>query len=319
MNILFVAPPIPDFLADSVLHGLRSLLGDSVVDVPRAEQMYANAPYRSFHGRGFTLYRTFPTDNIDRTDIVNKIKTKFFDVVIYGCVNSCYPENEFLHFWHEVVDNYSPNKIFLIDGADPPTIKENLLEAGIYFKREIPNDAPWGNRVEPISFTIPREKVFTGEANKIRLIAPLIPGVGSTYVYHHEQLYYQMYQESMFALTWKKAGWDCMRHYEIMANGCLPLFLDIEGLPKRTMIPFPRVAMRSVLEMPGLSLGSFRPDMKFEYDNRNTITNVDFTNFVFDMKMWDEYIFVSQQTRQYLYNNLTTLSIAKYLWEKANQ
>jgi len=69
MNILYVAPPIPDFLADSVLHGLRSLLGDTVVDVPKAEQMYQYAPPKSFHGRGFTLYRTLHDSQIDRTDI----------------------------------------------------------------------------------------------------------------------------------------------------------------------------------------------------------------------------------------------------------
>jgi len=319
MNILFVAPPIPDFLADSLLHGLRSLLGDVVVDMPRAEQMYVNAPPRSFHGRGFTLYRTLSDYTIDRSDIAGKLRHKFFDVVIYSCVNSCYPENEYLHFWGLVKENYPKNKIFLVDGADTTAIKEHLLGEGIYFKREIPNDAPWKNDVLPISFAIPKEKIYTGELNKTRLIAPLIPGVAATYIYNDEASYYQMYQESMFALTWKKAGWDCLRHYEIIANGTLPLFLDIEHLPTKTMIPWPRAAVKDILEMPGLSIGgNYSPSMKFEYDGRNTITNVDFTQFMFDMKMWDAYIDISQQMRHYLYNNLTTVSIAKYLWEKAH-
>jgi len=232
-------------------------------------------------------------------------------------VNSCYAENEHLHYWELVKENYPINKIFLIDGADPTNVKDYLIGEGIYFKREIPDDSKWGSSLVPISFSIPREKISKGGVNKTRLIAPLIPGAASTYIYNDEQAYYQMYQESMFALTWKKAGWDCMRHYEIMANGTLPLFLDIENLPQHTMVPFPRIAMKTVLNLPGLHMGKFDPRMTFEYDDRNTITNVDFTEFIFDMKMWDEYVNVSQQTRQYLYNNLTTENVAEDLLEKA--
>ena len=313
MKILFVAPPIPDFLADSVLHGLRSLFGDTVVDVPKAEQMYVNAPRREFHGRGFTLYKVFNEGSVDRTDIESKIKTKFFDAVIYGCVNSCYPENEYLHFWDVVKENYPTNKILLIDGADPITLKENLVGEGVYFKREIPDNSPWGSKLVPISFSIPKEKIFTGAADKTRLFAPLIPGVGATYIYYDEQSYYKMYQEALFGLTWKKAGWDCMRHYEIIAQGVLPLFLDIDHLPKRTMIPWPREETRAILEMPGLKLG-FDPSMKFEYDNRNTITNVNFSQFSFDTSAWNEYIERSQKLRRYLFDHLTTENVAKDIW-----
>jgi len=319
MKILFVAPLIPDFLADSVLHGLRSLLGDEVVDVPKALQMYVDAPPQSFHGRGFTLYKTLYNDNIDRSDISAKIENKFFDLIIYGCVSSCYPVNEQLHGWDLVKANYPTDKIFLIDGADGTDIKEHLLGEGVYFKREIPDGVPWADEVQPISFTIPREKVYTGSLNKTQVIAPLIPGVDATYTYDSESDYYEMYQKSLFALTWKKAGWDCLRHYEIIANGTIPLFLDIENLPTRTMMPFPRTAVRTMLDLPGLTCGQFKPSAEFVYDDRNTITNVDFSQFSFDMSMWDEYIDVSQKNRQYLYNNLTTFSIAKYLWEVAQK
>ena len=40
---------------------------------------------------------------------------------------------------------------------------------------------------------------------------------------------------SRFAITMRKAGWDCMRHYEIMANGCIPLFLNFENRPSQTL------------------------------------------------------------------------------------
>ena len=33
-----------------------------------------------------------------------------------------------------------------------------------------------------------------------------------------------MYQNSIFALTYKKAGWDCFRHYEILMNAVFLFF-----------------------------------------------------------------------------------------------
>jgi hypothetical protein len=45
---------------------------------------------------------------------------------------------------------------------------------------------------------------------------------------------------SLFAVTFKKSGWDCMRHLEIMAAGALPVFTDIADLPAGTMAAYPR-------------------------------------------------------------------------------
>lgn len=38
----------------------------------------------------------------------------------------------------------------------------------------------------------------------------------------------------------KKAGWDCMRHYEILANNCIPYFTDIEDCPEYTLTNLPK-------------------------------------------------------------------------------
>ena len=38
----------------------------------------------------------------------------------------------------------------------------------------------------------------------------------------------------------KKAGWDCMRHYEILGNYCLPYFVGLEDCPKDTLSNFPK-------------------------------------------------------------------------------
>jgi len=94
--------------------------------------------------------------------------------------------------------------------------------------------------VYPISFSIPAMKIVSTIPPKTRLLAHIIPGDMRTYIYKNETDYYQGYRESWFALTCKKAGWDCMRHYEIIANGCIPLFLDLDQCPKNTMTTFPK-------------------------------------------------------------------------------
>jgi hypothetical protein len=77
---------------------------------------------------------------------------------------------------------------------------------------------------------------------KLHEIAPLIPGDRTTYWFgaNQEEEYNAMYRTSLFAHTMKKGGWDCLRHYEIMANGCIPLFKDLEHCPSHTLVTFPK-------------------------------------------------------------------------------
>lgn len=68
----------------------------------------------------------------------------------------------------------------------------------------------------------------------------LIPGDDNTYIFNTENDYYDEYKKSIFALTYKKGGWDCMRHYEILACGCIPYFPDILSCPPKTMYFLPK-------------------------------------------------------------------------------
>lgn len=83
-------------------------------------------------------------------------------------------------------------------------------------------------------------------------VAPLVPGDLSTYIYDTERAYYDMYSDSMFALTWRKAGWDCLRHYEILSNGCIPLFPGLAVAPKSTMRGFPKAALLACYKRLGI-------------------------------------------------------------------
>lgn len=76
---------------------------------------------------------------------------------------------------------------------------------------------------KPIQFSIPEIKIVKTVPQKTRDFAILIPGKTDTYIYQDEASYYKGYQDAYFAVTCKKGGWDCMRHYEILANVCIPL------------------------------------------------------------------------------------------------
>lgn len=92
----------------------------------------------------------------------------------------------------------------------------------------------------PILFSIPSNKIVIEVPIKKKFLSNLIPGDGSTYIYTLEESYYNEYKQSLFATTFKKAGWDCMRHYEILANGCIPYFPNIELCPEYTLYLFPK-------------------------------------------------------------------------------
>ncbi|NBU71575.1 MAG: glycosyltransferase family 1 protein, partial [Bacteroidetes bacterium] len=38
---------------------------------------------------------------------------------------------------------------------------------------------------------------------------------------------------SRFGITTRRAGWDCLRHYEIAASGTIPCFRDLHRKPPR--------------------------------------------------------------------------------------
>lgn len=96
--------------------------------------------------------------------------------------------------------------------------------------------------IVPFSFSVPDECVVKYIPKKNKLLASLIPGDLSTYIFdkHKEREYNEMYRCSRFAFTKKKGGWDCLRHYEILMNGCIPLFENLNECPKYTMTTYPK-------------------------------------------------------------------------------
>jgi hypothetical protein len=279
MKILFISRGMThDYLSDMLFHGLRTLLGADVVDVPYLEHMDKG----TLHG-GYTVWGLLDPIKVDRFDIPQKIHDHYFDAVIYGDVQLCQ------QFINDVMAFYHPKNIAFCDGRDDDnTIIEGLIGRGQYFKRE-KSSFP---ETIPIQFGIPEEKIRPVPLtdDKTTVMAPLIPGDFSTYIYDTEEKYYQMYANSFFAKTWRKGGWDCCRHYEIMAAGCLPYFVNLEDCPPKVMELLPRKEL---------------------FEARNLC---DRWNGTFHDKA--DWISLMSYVQQYLRNNLTTTALAKRVLER---
>lgn len=235
-----------DYQNDCTLIGLKELFGSDVVDYNKQEHNYVTydeQKAKTLYGRGMSVTRVLDDLEVDRTDLTSKIKNKYFDYVVYGSIWRC---NDYLD---KILEYYSPSKIIAVDGEDETNIHPCVNKGILYFKRELINERP---RVFPISFAIPTSKVNFNK-NKTKDFSYITPLDKSTYIYNNEADYYADYNEARFGVTMKKAGWDCMRHYEILANGCIPYFLEIENCPKLTMQSFPKDICTSIMRAKNVS------------------------------------------------------------------
>ena len=216
-----------DYQNDCLLIGLKELFGSDVVDHNKQSHNYVTYDINNanrLYGNGMTVTRVLPDLDVDRTDLTNKIKNHFFDFIIYGSIWRCSDNIQ------EVLKYYPPNKIIAVDGEDEINIHPIQHKGILYFKREL---RYLSSLIFPIHFAFPSSKINFNKT-KNRDIAICDPRDKSTYIYKTENDYYRGYQDARFAYTTKKAGWDCLRHYEILGNGCIPIFLDIDKCPPYT-------------------------------------------------------------------------------------
>ena len=322
MKILYIHSTDKDhqfynnYMSDLLLHGLRELYGNDIVDYPGCWYLYEDEikkrkyDEKRFWGKGFTIKNILGNFNsIDRENIEQKIKSKYFDLVIYGSIRR---SDLFL----DEVIKYN-NKFFFVDGEDDNYIETKYSNLGLYFKRELLSKLP---DIQPISFAIPKSKIL----DKIdyypkNILAPLIPGKLNTYIYDNESSYYEMYKKSIFALTYKKAGWDCLRHYEILMNGCIPLFLDIKNCPKNIISTLPKNELIMFLN-DFSKIFSFYNPLRIFKKKHLTIGRI-FTIFKFGLKKKSLELFIKENYKvfelkknllNYTKKNLTTEILAKY-------
>lgn len=281
MNILFVKeyqisdkypPSNQDYLSDMIFHGMKNLFGDSVVDYPRMWHMHRSDfdsgkrdLNKDCYGRGFSIFATIGDDStVDRTDIESKIKNGYFDL-IFGVPHWPTTLVSFIE------EHTLRSKVIWLDGCDTTKIQfPNRISNGRYYKREM--DRPIDG-VFPISFSFPAEKIRPINQEKTQTWFPFRPaknsgGGNGPYSFEKENDYYDAYSKSLFGYTVKKAGWDCMRHYEIIACGTLPYWDDVRECPNLTCTHLPKEMLKELKdEVDKRGADSFLTENKDYYNN----------------------------------------------------
>ena len=279
MKVLFLHHNQPDYLAESLFHGLRSLLGKNCVDVPRYDSMYAPLSVRireKLRGNGFTLYGLLG-------DLPELAEDRFFwekDLGLYDLIVIANIWTQWEVFWK--LSSLIPcDRLVVLDSHDIPaffpyaSLRYRLTNIPWsyltpttkvkYFKRELIGEgAAYGLdkflprlfrkaisfpiNARPIAFSIPREKITqVSPTDKLKNFQAHIvdqevarniensfhSAIGTNqYTFLSEDKYYEDLKRSRFGITTRRAGWDCLRHYELAANGCVLCFRDLDSKPE---------------------------------------------------------------------------------------
>ena len=265
-------------------------------------------------GKGFTY-----SNLIDRDFHHNELKTSEFDLIVVSIHHTRHHSKD--QNYEDIKNICSSGiKVAVVDGNDLQDYDSRIFElTPYYFKREIPDGAD--ERLIPIHFAIPECKL-NFDQKKTKDFAFIYPGScephwpqdsRKTHIYDDEKSYYADYGSSRFAFTCKKGGWDCMRHYEILANGCIPIFTDIEWCPKRTLTNLPKEALSSIKTLPDLNLVS-ASDNNLTFGGHHILPGKSSYNDI--TVFWNPYISIKNYLQEYTTNNLTTKALAKYFLEK---
>lgn len=125
--------------------------------------------------------------------------------------------------------------------------------------------------VHPISFSVPSENIVEDVPLKEKMIANC---QYDSRAYRDEKEYFKEYQRSLFGNTKCKSGWDCNRHYEILANGCIPYFENMDRIPANTMVDFPKDIVRRGMQLDSLNREEYEPIVRelLAYTRKNLTT-----------------------------------------------
>jgi len=299
MKLVFVPTIAPDKQGDllevSILHGLRSILSQNCIDYPKKKIMYHDfsaTPKNTLHGKGFSLL-TYPV-----LDISEKERNLIdIDAILYGD-GHMYGEDKLSE-----LKSISSN-VWVLDGHDlygnaPRMITHNnetVIGAQFKksFKRELTEDIeevfPTGfgipvHRIRPVNLSI-KNQLFQKTAPDAAIFEQVndLGGGTSHHRFTDEEEYYNDLQQSWFGLTCRKGGWDCLRHYEIIAAGTVLLFRDYNKKP----------ILCSPQNLPCLSYST--------RDELDAIVN----RLLVDNKPTEEYFYYLAEQRKWLYNVGTT-------------
>ncbi len=264
-RVLLVTTDSPDYMSDTLVHGLRLILGERLVETPRRDPLYSDFPdeWRGLqYGRGFTLYSgSLDPTPMDRSGSRERLAAGMFDLLVIGDIWRAYGA------FVELLPVAGETPIAVVDGTDSeapvpyePTwwrrpgtwFLPRPHRHAAYFKRELTPRTTWFRSyltnprarrpprgMRPISFGIPEHLVLDEVPPKTKdfpahIVDPEVAGhvsAATSYAFADEASYYADLRASRFGITTKRGGWDCMRHYELAASGCVLCFRDLDSKP----------------------------------------------------------------------------------------
>lgn len=233
MKILLLCAPFPNYVPDLLLHGLRKLFGDSVVDFPRKDTAYDGicGPPTLDRVEGLMA----DDSAVDREEIPTKLAAGFFDFVI--CDIRAFGT-------HLAMLRQSTCPLALLDGEDAPT----PIKPGPYaiLRRETDGHdfsipLPMGMPIEVINWIdrhaetpkkysigfLGSRSVYTPDRNTmLDEIARLFPD-SAVQAWALEEApkgrdaYYRTLQSCKMVLNLPGAGYDTFRYWENAACNSL--------------------------------------------------------------------------------------------------
>ena len=269
LQVLFLSPSREDYLGATILHGLREFPEIRVLDHPRYDCMYRDYPpskLARLHGQGFTLFGRLPESGSDRLPQGTLPDPRHFDLTIFSDIWN--QTGAFLVLGAKLDPRKTA---ILDGSDDPALVPQagpwfrrprewwrlRKIRKFPTWKREwTPQSRPnaWHRLLPPallpilprpahlrrISFGIPAEQIVREVPAKTKdfpahIVDEELRGVlqagSAAHVFASEAAYRSDLQSSRFGITQKRSGWDCLRHYEIAANGAVSCFRDLARKP----------------------------------------------------------------------------------------
>ena len=142
-------------------------------------------------------------------------------------------------------------------------------------------------------------------ANWLSSISTDGPSTGQARFQRTEEAeYHANYRRSYFGLTRKKAGWDCMRHIEILAAGCVPLFVDLAIAPAGSLGLLPKDMLGEALRLPGVQVDCPPEGPKSEADVTVRINPDEFS--------YARYLNLAKRLLKFTASHLTSTAVARF-------
>jgi hypothetical protein len=278
MKILIIPSSSSDYLQDSVYLGMKDLFGTDVESTHSCDYLYKGTPINKFNywGYGFTYTNILDQSlNNIANNVLDKIKNNYYDLIIYSFISR---NSSMLD---EVMKVTNGKNVIFINGEDENWRFEHYNDKVIYFKRELVK--PEHKNILPINYAIHRSKLLTNDTIKTQELSDSIPSLdncthisSSKYIFNNEVDYYKNYQVSKYGLTEKKGGWDSMRHYEILANKCVPLFKNLSECPEYTLTNLPKELLIQIQNnYPNISESQYKEysEILYNYTVENLTTD----------------------------------------------